>query len=298
MEEHRVDPRVVAWAAGDVVVSAAEAEELKSELRRREGNAYRDLLFSLTHRYFSLEQSKELWEEILRHKAHMNEMIGRNVGITVAAADYLTNVRPTVGWTALIAFQDVSVLAEVALKDGLTGLYDHATFFHKLHSELERHWRYMVGFSLIVLDIDDFKSLNDRLGHQQGDRALADLARVITSEIRRTDVAARYGGEEFAVILTHDGDERAHEVAERIRGRVERDFASRFGMTVSVGLAHCPRHGRSARELIAHADAALYAAKSSGKNTVRCAGDRVLRRKEAGPRRRKQQPARDRCEHE
>ena len=165
-------------------------------------------------------------------------------------------------------------LEEMATIDGKTGLANYRVFGEKLHDEWLRAERYRQPLSLVMLDLDDFKRVNDSLGHLAGDRVLREFAMLVAGGARATDVAARYGGEEFAIILPHTGGERAARVAERVRAAVE-DFTfldpeHPSKVTVSAGVATFPSGPEvaSAEALVAAADRALYAAKKAGKNRV------------------------------
>jgi diguanylate cyclase (GGDEF)-like protein/putative nucleotidyltransferase with HDIG domain len=156
--------------------------------------------------------------------------------------------------------------------DGLTGAYNHRYFQDRLASEMERAGRYGRKLALVMFDLDDFKTFNDRRGHQDGDRLLKWFADSCRSRIRAMDVLARYGGEEFVVILPETGAKQAQVVADRIREGLEHGVASHFPnahpVTVSGGVAAYPDHGQTRHALILDADTALYFAKRSGKNRV------------------------------
>jgi diguanylate cyclase (GGDEF)-like protein len=169
--------------------------------------------------------------------------------------------------------------------DGLTGLYNHRFFWERLRDEVARARRYGHPLSLLMLDLDDFKLVNDRFGHPVGDELLRAVGRALQTQIRQgVDCAARYGGEEFAVILPSTeselgggGVDGAVSTAERIRHAVAglrapvADPAWK-GITVSIGVATVPIHADAAEELVAMADRALYAAKARGKDSVLVAG--------------------------
>ena len=164
---------------------------------------------------------------------------------------------------------------EQSIRDGLTGAHNHRHFQESLQKELGRAERLGRPLTVLMLDIDDFKSINDRYGHPVGDAILQRIVGEIRSEVRGDmDLVARYGGEEFAVILPETGTTAAAEVAERVRRRVderlfrppETDDVVR--VTVSIGLATYPHDAASKKELIERADSALYRAKRGGKNAV------------------------------
>jgi len=168
-------------------------------------------------------------------------------------------------------------LAEGALQDPLTGLYNRRHLDDRLGSELAAAQRHGRPLSLLMVDIDHFKDVNDAHGHLAGDETLKMVAFVLRGAVRKEDVLARYGGEEFVVIARETGLDGARALAERIRRAVEKSRCSwqgtelgvtvSIGVTVSVGLTeYVP--GRSEREFVEAADRALYAAKQQGRNRV------------------------------
>jgi diguanylate cyclase (GGDEF)-like protein len=151
--------------------------------------------------------------------------------------------------------------------DELTGLYNHRHFHERLEQEIARGSRFGNTFSLIMMDIDLFKSYNDIYGHLAGDQVLRRVGRYLSSSIRGIDMAFRYGGEEFAIILPEARLEDAFKVAERIRKTVESKTSSRsMPITMSIGIANWPNDGVMKEEIIGRADDALYKAKETGRN--------------------------------
>ncbi len=162
---------------------------------------------------------------------------------------------------------------QLAITDGLTRIYNHRFFQELFEKEYTRSDRYNTVFSLIILDIDHFKRINDTYGHLCGDEILKSLAALVKSCLRSMDVVARYGGEEFAVLLPETGGAEALQTAERIRRAVEGTtfIGADQGLkvTVSEGVATYPSPDvRTRADLIAKADSALYEAKESGRNRV------------------------------
>ncbi len=171
--------------------------------------------------------------------------------------------------------------------DGLTGLYNHRYFQDRLSTEIERAVRYDRNLSLVIFDLDDFKSFNDIYGHQEGDRLLCWLAEVCKAGVRGIDVLARYGGEEFVIILPETGAVEAADVANRIRQAVERESPTVFPnanvATFSAGVASYPNHALTRHNLVLGADTALCYAKHNGKNRVEIYAEEFKRLYRATP---------------
>jgi len=168
----------------------------------------------------------------------------------------------------------VAQMEEMAVRDGLTGLFNHRYFQERLEDEIAKAERYNKDLSLVLLDVDHFKKLNDQYGHPEGDRVLKTVTRLILETVRnRVDTVARYGGEEFIVILPETDANAAYESAERIRKRIESHLfedgkGGVYRVTVSLGTASYPFDARTAAKLIHGADTALYASKNGGRNRV------------------------------
>jgi len=176
-------------------------------------------------------------------------------------------------WTRLQqAMADKEKLERLANFDSLTGLYNRRAILGKLHELINLANRYKEDFSLVMLDIDHFKRVNDRYGHLTGDEVLEKIAALIRRNIRDTDTVGRYGGEEFIIILPQTNLSSAWGVAERLRTIIEKaemkdPAGTVFAITVSQGLAGWERD-EDATSLISRADEALYKAKEKGRNRV------------------------------
>ncbi|NIA13249.1 MAG: diguanylate cyclase [Nitrospiraceae bacterium] len=174
-------------------------------------------------------------------------------------------------------FEDVQRANErlelLAITDGLTGLYNHRYFRERLDDEFARAQRYNLPLSCMLMDIDDFKAVNDTFGHLQGDIVLRGLAECTQKTVRKSDIVARYGGEEFVVIMPQTGIEGALHQAERLRLRIAEwpfeGFPEGYRITVSIGVAAFdPQTMPDCDTLIRVADGGLYDAKNSGRNRV------------------------------
>ena len=164
-------------------------------------------------------------------------------------------------------------MARLAITDELTGLYNRRHLLERLADEVRRGQRYGCGFSILFIDIDHFKAINDGYGHALGDRILAEMGRVLRRWARSSDLIGRYGGEEFVALLPMTDATAAERAADRLRTAVgEHSFARRKRLTVSLGIASYPADGQSPEDLLKRADAALYQAKKQGRNRTVVSG--------------------------
>lgn len=163
-------------------------------------------------------------------------------------------------------------LYQRATRDPMTGVFNRGHFTELSTQEIDRARRFAEPLSLIMIDIDHFKKINDSHGHDIGDRAIITLTRVCSEQIRKIDILGRLGGEEFAVVLPRANKEPAFEMAQRLRLTLAAQrmaaHEGEFSLTVSMGLASLRPHTRDLAELLRNADAALYRAKREGRNRV------------------------------
>ncbi len=176
---------------------------------------------------------------------------------------------------AVTKLMDHEVLMHMAYRDGLTSLLNYRAFDEMLRSETDRAGRYETTFSIMMIDIDYFKKVNDDFGHPVGDVVLKDLADALIDCVRKSDRVFRYGGEEFAIILPHTGLEKARRLAERIRYTIEKmSFIGGLHITVSIGIGQYS-DGLTPGDLVKQADEGLYLAKNRGRNRVGTAKDMI-----------------------
>lgn len=171
-----------------------------------------------------------------------------------------------------VAFENAR-LYTMAITDELTHLFTLRHFQAQMEIEISRYMRYGQKFSILMLDIDNFKKVNDTYGHPAGDFVLKEISAVIKENLRDIDVPCRYGGEEFAIILPETSRNGGMMVAERIRENIQNKVAEynnnlKLSVTISIGGASCPKNGIEIRDIVTSADNALYTAKQTGKNKV------------------------------
>ena len=243
---------------------------LKHFLESSTDNTFSELLFRLTHEVYNEDKATLLWKEINFHRATLQESLHRDVGMLVAALDYLSNITGHILNPKIIDDLRLEAAADIATRDSLTGLYLRGIFDFSLPRMIQEHYRHGRPLSFFLLDIDDFKKVNDRHGHQAGDEILRQLGKLILNDLRKTDFPARYGGEEIAVILPETSIEKAIEKAASLCRNVFLNFSkTSHALTVSIGVS-CIREPDivTATNLIRQADKALYRAKNTGKNKV------------------------------
>ena len=170
-------------------------------------------------------------------------------------------------------FQRFSSIKNIALYDTLTNLYNRRYFEERLGLVAQKSFYEGTALSLVMIDIDHFKKINDTFGHTEGDKVLREVSSLLKASVRKKDTVARYGGEEFILILPEAGTEESSMIAERIRRLVESTpfevSRARINLTISLGISNFPSHrARSKEELVKMADQALYDAKRGGRNRV------------------------------
>jgi diguanylate cyclase (GGDEF)-like protein len=242
--------------------------------RRRAGLEPLRSFFPLAH--LDEGDSADRSTAIEAHRQTLSARLGRNVGLSVAALDYMSNIRRDLVAPTIVERGTLEVLARRSVTDPLTGLFNRYHFEATLTREVARCARSETWLSLLLMDVDHLKMVNDRRGHQAGDGVLKRVAGAIRDSLRTADTAARYGGDEFAVILPDTETSAGRLVAERVCINVAASLSDEIVPgapihgTVSVGLAAMAVAGSSSADaqLLLAADRALYAAKGRGGNCV------------------------------
>ncbi len=207
--------------------------------------------------------------------AARDDEIGRLTRVFNQMTDSLRRGRAEIEAASQTLQQQNQQLERLSVTDSLTGLYNRRKLAEILTDQIARYQRNRRAFSVLMLDIDHFKALNDNYGHLLGDEVLAQVANILAQTIRNVDFAARYGGEEFVIVLVETSSQAALDTAERIRAKVaDASYGAaeqRIAVTVSIGIAECSEDDATDEAVIARADQALYQAKDAGRNRVHCA---------------------------
>ena len=240
----------------------------------RRDRFYAIRLRQLAHIDVDEARAAALWRSVGRHRRELTNLLGRDVGQRVALLDYIVNIEPQLAEPQIIDRPALEAMENRAVMDAVSGLHNRAHFETALEWETERSLRYGRPASLLLLDLDGFKAVNDTHGHRVGDQVLQAVGALILRHVRAADIPCRYGGDEFAVILPDTPPQIAAGVAERICEDINTWFAgndvsgSRVSMAASCGVASLPLPERAIGSLFEVADRALYEAKRSGGGRV------------------------------
>ena len=233
---------------------------------------YQSFFKSLTNLELSSDKARSYWFGVLEHKKQLSQTLQRNISLIAALSDYLSLHHDAEFSPCLIDTKIVNQIRTENVEDKLTGLNNRSYFDQVFEQQLSLAKRYNTDLSLLFLDIDNFKEINDRYGHQAGDTVLRNVASIIKQKKRQSDIAVRYGGEEFILLMPHTGNINGFILAERIReaiaSRVVRHNDAMISLTVSGGLASYPVDGNTTETILASADQAVYLAKGAGKNLI------------------------------
>ncbi|HOV15131.1 MAG TPA: DUF4032 domain-containing protein [Spirochaetota bacterium] len=235
---------------------------------------YRFLLNFLTSLDFNEEEAKEHYCNILEHKYYLSENTKRDVGLRVATLDYFLNIFKKLKNPKIVEITLFEEILKMGKEDPKTGCFNARFLNDFAQRELKRAERYNQNLSIVILDIDDFKDLNDRHGHLFGDRILKKFAEILTENLRNEDIVSRFGGDEFAIILPETGRVGARSLSERLRSKLLEYFDDKIyneqkvKVTFSAGIATYPFDGTDFESLIKFADNCLYKSKFLGKNRI------------------------------
>ena len=246
--------------------------ELNSIIKEGGSEAYQVIFSVLTHLDLTFDKAEDYWKQIVSHRNFISKALGRNVNLRTAICDYFCSISKDMTNPVVIEIHVLEEELDSLKYDSLTGLYTRRTFDDMFLREADRATRYGLELSVLFIDLDDFKKINDTFGHLAGDETLKHVARIIMSELRTIDIAVRYGGEEIVVVLPETGKIDAFVVGERIRERVEStklDYKGQnISLTISGGIASFPIDATDTENLIKNSDIAVYKAKETGKNNI------------------------------
>jgi len=236
---------------------------------------YHSLLTFLTSLDMNEEDAKKHYFSIIQHREEISEKLDRNVGFRVATLDYFMNVETKFTNPKIIEVSLLEEILSLSKEDVKTGCLTHHYFKEIFCNEQSRCKRYDLKMSLLILDIDDFKAINDTHGHLFGDKILKRFSQIIKSNLRLTDSICRFGGDEFIVMLPQTGRFGARIIAERIKENLVKHLSGvhnhiKTTVTFSGGISTYPLDGENYDDLIEVADKFLYIAKKAGKNRVNC----------------------------
>ncbi len=247
-------------------------KELNHVIEKEGKEAYSVIFHVLTNLEIEPEEAMGFWAEIIKHYKKLVSILGRKVSLRTVLCDYFCSIHKSLKNPKVVEIQLFEKTVKASRFDSLTGLYNRQSFDESLEREINRGKRHRKELSILFLDLDDFKEVNDSFGHQTGDEVLKQVAKIVLNEKRSEDLAARYGGEEIVLILPETGKIDSLVLGERIRKRVEEmriDFnGNTVRITISGGLASFPENATDAKSLLKCADNALYTAKGSGKNGI------------------------------
>jgi len=234
--------------------------------------AYSTIFHVLTSLAIEPTEAEKCWHEIVAHCDQLSGAIGRRVSLRTAICDYFCSIHKSLRNPKVVEINIFEKTAQSSQIDSLTDLYNRRYFDDELSKEIARAKRHNALLSILFLDIDDFKNINDTFGHLAGDRVLQAVADIMSKEKRLEDIAARYGGEEFVIISPETSKTNSLILAERIRRSIEQLRLNYEGntiqLTISGGLASYPIDAIDGLTMIKYADNALYRAKASGKNNI------------------------------
>jgi diguanylate cyclase (GGDEF)-like protein len=247
-------------------------EELHAIIKREGKGVYSYILQILTNLELPPAAAEKYWHEIIAHSKTLNGAMGRAVNLRTVICDYFCSIKKSLHNPKIIEIPLFEKTTRSLTLDNLTGLLNRNAFDEALKREISRAKRHDSNLTLLFLDLDNFKQVNDTLGHLAGDEVLRKVARLIMAEKRSEDIAARYGGEEITILLPETNKADGWLIGERIRKIIEEAEIFFEGksvrITLSGGLASFPIDANDDLILLKHADLAMYRAKGFGKNNI------------------------------
>ena len=247
--------------------------EKLNQLRQEHGPMVcRVILQTMTSLDIPRETAADYWQRILEHRQQLSRLLARKVDLVTAMCDFLRSETSCLFNPRLVDFGTFERVIHETMFDGLTGLFNRLYFNEAFEHQISLAKRYSTALSILFIDVDNFKDVNDTHGHIVGDTALKRIGAIIKNAKRDSDIAARFGGEEFVLLMPHTEIVNALILGERIRKEVEKEefpaHGTTYHLTISGGLASYPLNATDANTLLLQADSATYLAKGAGKNTI------------------------------
>lgn len=244
-------------------------EQLAAE---KGAKAYTVIFHILTNLDLDPHKAQRCWDEIISHRKELTAKIGREISLITTICDYFCSINKTLSNPKVIEIHLFEQTSHSSRHDSLTGLLNRHPLNDIISKELSRARRQQTDLSVMFLDLDDFKIVNDTYGHQAGDIVLKRIAEIIRAEKRNEDIIFRYGGEEILLVLPNTEKVSALILGERIRKKIK-DLVVTYeeksiAVTISGGIAAYPADATNKNDLIKFADNALYRAKGFGKNNI------------------------------
>ena len=244
-----------------------------NQLRREQGPMVcRSIFQTLASIDLPRDTAADYWEKVLARREMLIRTLDRKISLMTAMCDFLGSETTYLSSPRLVDVSTYERVIHESMFDGLTGLFNRQYFDEVFEHQISQAKRYDTDLSILFLDVDNFKDINDSLGHIVGDAALTKIGNIIRCKKRDSDIAARFGGEEFVLLMPHTDSINAFILADRIRREIEKEeFAAHgklFRLTISGGLASFPMNATNPADLLHMADSATYLAKGSGKNTI------------------------------
>lgn len=246
-----------------------EENSITTELYASNVSTFSCLLENFVHLEFTEKEAIHHWKKIIENSKSLKEKLGRKIGVHLAIVDYFTNIKHLMNSPMLIEIHVFRQTERLAMIDGLTGVFNRRYMDIVLKKEFNRCERYGKDLSVCILDIDNFKIINDTKGHLFGDEVLKELSNVLKTTVREEDIVCRYGGEEFLLVLPETDAPGARILANRIRLDMKNSpFFMEHKVTFSAGTATYPGSAFDIDTLIKAADRAMYQAKFTGKDCI------------------------------
>lgn len=237
---------------------------------------YRNYFYLLTHLEFEESDAARHWEEFKRYHARFEQDLGYSIDTRITTLSYFINENRQLRNPKIIEMKVFQSTQDKVILDDLTSLYNYRHFRERIKAEMQAAKSREEMLSLVIIDIDDFKHINDDYGHLAGDGILRQIAALVKSEFADRGEAFRYGGEEFAVIVPGAGKQEVYELSNALCARIathpfvneNSPARDELAVTASLGIAVYPHDCDTSDALIGNADKALYTAKGTGKNIV------------------------------